>query len=80
MQIFQADQDCETDYGPKGYYNTESRAGTKKSETCEENSYFRLTNPKNSLRATFSSLTISSKKIKTWQRSSILGATRQSWR
>ena len=29
MLIIYADQDSETDYGLKWYYNTESRAGTK---------------------------------------------------
>ena len=48
----------------------------KKSSTCEEKAHLRLKNPLNSLGVTFRSLTISSKKIKTRQRSSTLGATR----
>ena len=48
----------------------------KESKTCEEKDYLRLTNPQNSLRASLRSLTISSQKIKTMQRSSTLGATR----
>ena len=37
---------CETDYGLKGYYNTESKVCTnKKYQTCEEKAYLRLKNP-----------------------------------
>ena len=45
MLIFKADQHSETDYGPKWYYNTESRAYTKKFKTGEEKAYLRLKNP-----------------------------------
>ena len=43
--MFKADQDSETDYGLKRYYNTESRACTKKYKTWEEKSYLRMQNP-----------------------------------
>ena len=71
-----ADQDSETGYDLKGYYNTESRACTNKSLNCEEKTYSRLNNPLNSLRATPTSSTIAPKKIKIRQRSLTSGATR----
>ena len=45
MLIFKADQDSETDYGLKWYYNTESRGGPKKIQTCEKEVFFNVEKP-----------------------------------
>ena len=42
MPIFQEDQDGETDYGLKGYNNTESRACTNKNLNLSRNSLFMI--------------------------------------
>ena len=79
MQIFQADQDNEKDYGLRGYYNTESRTCIKKSETRKEKVYLRVKNPYDTLKSNiheFNHLIKKSKRgkgVQHWEQQGSLG-------